>query len=132
MRLTIRTILLAVVLVTAGFNGFSQSEVINNVKIALKSSSAKELARYFSQNIEINLDGEINTYSKAQAEFVLKDFFKKYPSSDFQFIHQGASKGGLKYAIGKYSHKNGSFRVWMRIKQFNEKYLVYEMNFIKE
>lgn len=78
------------------------------------------------------MDGEKKSYSKTQAEFVIKDFFKKFPPTDFQFIHQGASKEGIKYAIGKYSHSGGSFRVLVLIKQYRGNYQVDLMDFSDE
>ena len=116
----------------AGFASKAQEDVIHSVEAAMKLGSSKELARYLNQTVEINLEGEISSYSKMQAEFVIRDFFKKNPPDDFKIIHNGTSKGGLKYAIGKYSCKRGSFRVWMRVKEFGGKLLVYETNFFKE
>ena len=112
--------------------GGTQEELIRSVEIAIKSGSSKELSNFLHSTVEINLEGNISSYSKMQAEYVLKDFFKKNPPTDFEIIHNGASKGGLKYAIGKYSCKRGFYRVWMRIKDFSGKPLIYEMNFVKE
>lgn len=112
--------------------GAAQIDVIRSVENALKSSSSKELVKYLNQTIELNLDGEISTYTKTHAEYVLREFFKKNPSKGFEIIHNGNSKGGLRYAIGKYTCKRGYFRVWMRIKDFGGIPLVYEMNFIRE
>ena len=110
----------------------TQEDLIRSVKTAIKSGSSKELANFLHSTVEINLEGNISSYSKMQAEYVLKDFFKKNPPTDFEIIHNGASKGGLKYAIGKYSCNRGFYRVWMRIKEFSGKLLIYEMNFVKE
>ncbi len=111
---------------------FSQSEVINNVRTALKAGSSKELVKSFNNTIELNFDGEKSNYSRTQAEFVIKDFFKKYPPTDFQYIHQGASKQGLTYVIGKYTFDNGSFRVLLYIKKFEQSYLVDYIDFSRE
>lgn len=117
----------------AGLNkAYCQEDVIGHVRTALKTGSSKELVKYVNTTVEINIDGEISTYSRMQAEFVFKDFFKLHPPTNFQFNHQGASKGGLIYAIGKYAYKNGKFMVWLRIKEFSGEFLIYEMNFIKE
>ncbi|MBX9850804.1 MAG: DUF4783 domain-containing protein [Cytophagaceae bacterium] len=110
----------------------AQNDIINNGKIALKTGSAKELVKYFNDIVELSFDGEKSNYSKTQAEFVLKDFFKKYPPIDFQYIHQGSSKEGLIYAIGKYTYNGGSFRVYILIKQFNGNYLIDTLDFSKE
>ena len=77
----------------------AQSEVINNVRSAIKAGSSKELSKYLSEMVSLKIEGVQSNYSKTQAEYVLKDFFGKYRPSDFQYVHQGASEGGLKYAI---------------------------------
>ena len=112
--------------------GGTQEDLFRSVETAIKSGSSKELSNFLHSTVEINLEGNISSYSKMQAEYVLKDFFKKNPPQDFEIIHNGESKGGLKYAIGKYTCKRGFYRVWMRIKEFSGKVLVYEMNFVKE
>ena len=110
----------------------AQSDVIDNVKTALKTGSSKALAGYLNEMVELSINGDKSSYSKTQAEFVLKDFFKKYPPTGFDYIHRGSSKEGLKYTIGKYKYSGGSFRVYMLIKQFKGKYLIDTLNFDKE
>ncbi len=111
---------------------YPQSTVINNVRAALKTGSSKELIKSFNTSVELNFDGEKSNYSKTQAEFVLKDFFKKYPPSGFEYIHQGASQQGLTYVIGKYSFEGGSYRVLIYIKKINSDYLVDLIDFSRE
>ncbi len=112
--------------------GYGQSEVINNVRSSIKAGSSKELSNYLGDMISLEIDGVQSNYSKTQAEYVLKDFFKKYPPNDFQYVHQGASEGGLKYAIGRYSYEGGSFRVVLRSKMVNGTYKVSSLDFTKE
>jgi len=111
---------------------FAQSEVINNVRSSIKAGSSKELSNYLGDMISLEIDGVQSNYSKTQAEYVLRDFFKKYPPNDFQYVHQGASEGGLKYAIGRYSYEGGSFRVVLRSKMVNGAYKVSSLDFTKE
>jgi hypothetical protein len=116
--------------------GFSyseaQNEVINNVRDALKSGSSREISKYLNNTVEISINGEKASYSRNQAEFVLKDFFNKYPSRGFRYVHQGSSKEGLKYTVGTYTHDRGSFRVFMLIKQVDGKYVVDKIDFNEE
>ncbi len=67
--------------------GVAQIDIISSVENALKSSSSKELVKYLNQTVELNLDGEISTYTKTQAEYILREFFKKNPSNGFEIIH---------------------------------------------
>lgn len=97
----------------------AQSSVITNVRNAIKAGSSRELTKHFNDMVELNIEGKTGNYTKEQSTFVLKEFFDKYPSSDFQYIHQGASEDGTQYAIGRYSYDTGSFRVFMLVKQIN-------------
>lgn len=111
---------------------YGQGDVINEAKLAIKAGSSKELIKYFNESVELGIDGENVNYSKTQAEFVLKDFFKKYPPTDCVYIHQGSSPEGSKYAIGKYTYANGSFRIFMLIKQVRGNYVIDRLDFGEE
>ena len=110
----------------------AQSEIFNPMKDAIKASDAVALVKSFAQSVDINLEGNINTYSKAQSEFVLKEFFKKHPVNDFSIVHMGSSKGGLQFAIGRYLTGTASYNVLMRVRQVGEDYFVHEISFVKE
>src|SRR6478609_3870777 len=117
----------------AGFTAFSQTAgVIDDVKETIKTGSAKELSKYLSPTVDVTIDGKVENYSKAQAEFVLRDFFKAHPPSEFNVIHQGSSKGGQPFAIGKYKSGSDTYRVWMQIKAVNKSQVIQEISFVKE
>jgi hypothetical protein len=114
------------------FSAYAQDEIIESAKVSIKSGAAKELSRVLNEGVELSLDGEKANYSRTQVEYVLKDFFKKFPPTDFSYIHQGSSKEGLRYAIGKYVYAQGSFRVYLVIKQIKGKYVIDTLDFSKE
>lgn len=115
-----------------GFEAFSQSTVIEQVKDAIKAGSSKELSKYLNQSVDVTIDGKPENYSKAQAEFVLRDFFKAHAPSEFNIIHQGSSKGGQPFAIGQYKSGADTYRVWMKIKTVGKDQLIQEISFVKE
>jgi len=121
-----------VVLLLGTLSVKAQGDFFAPMKEALKAGSAKELVKYVNQSVEINVEGEINTYSKAQAEFVLRDFFKKYPVTDFSISHTGSSKSGLQYAIGTYKSNGNQLTVLIRLKQTGTTHLIHEISFVKE
>lgn len=121
-----------IVLTFCSFALQAQGDIFSPMRDALKAGSAKELVKYVNQSVEINVEGEINTYSKAQAEFVLRDFFKKYPITDFTISHTGSSKNGLQYAIGTYKSNNNRLTVLIRVKQTGNTHLIHEISFVKE
>ena len=113
-------------------SAFGQREVIEDIKTAMKTGSSKELGKLMYQSVDVTLNGNIQTYSRTQAEYVLRDFFKKHLPESFTIIHQGASKGGLHFAIGQYLSKSDTFRVFVRIKGLEGRYLIHEISIDKE
>ena len=124
------------VLLLAGFVGVgsasAQADVPDEIKTAIRNGSSRDLARYFNNSVEIGLDGEKSSYSKTQAEFVLKSFFAKNTPSGFEFDHQGSSDSGQRYAIGTYNSKGALYRVFVVVKQANGSYLIDTIDFTKK
>ena len=94
----------------------AQNDTFGAVRSAIQNGSSRAVSQYFGGTVEIGFDGEKQSYSATQAEFVLKDFFAKNSPATFELVHQGSSNEGIKYAIGKYSGKNGSYRVFIKMK----------------
>lgn len=110
----------------------AQTDVISQVKETIKAGSAKELLRFLSQTVDVTLDDGPKSYSKAQAEFVFRDFFKQHPPVEFSIIHQGTSKGGQTFGIGQYKSGSETYRVYMKVKTIDNQQLVHEISFAKE
>jgi hypothetical protein len=110
----------------------AQSDVIGSIKETIKAGSAKELSRFLNQTVDVTIEGKVESYSKPQAEFVFRDFFKQHPPSEFSIIHQGSSKGGQPFAIGQYKSGADVYRVFMKIKVVNNQQLLHEISFSKE
>ena len=102
------------------------------MKNALKAGDASALARQFNQQVEVTINGKQSSYSKAQAEIVIRDFFRDNPPSDFAIMHTGSSKGGLQFAIGKYTTGKINYSVLMRVKESGAAKLIHEISFVKE
>ena len=119
-------------LVWASVSAFAQTDAISQVKEAIKAGSAKELSKHLNQTVDVTLEGNVQTYSKAQAEFVFRDFFKQHAPNEFNIIHQGSSKGGQPFAIGQYKSGADVYRVFMKIKTVSNDQLVHEISFVKE
>lgn len=99
-------------------------EVIN----ALKNGNSVQIAKSFDNTVEITMPDKSNSYSKSQAELVLKDFFNNNPVKGFEVIHKGEN-GGSQYCIGTLDTKNGPFRTTLFMKQRGDKLLLQEIRF---
>jgi hypothetical protein len=123
-----KKILLSALIVTAfsSFTYISFTEVIN----AIKSGNAAEVAKYFDNTVELTLPDKSSSYSKRQAELVLRDFFSQNPVKNFQVLHQ-SEKAGSEYCIGTLTTANGTFRTTIYMKQEGSKQLIQELRFEK-
>lgn len=127
-----RFVLFLAVLACSVMTSLGQQEIFNPARDAIKKGDATALVKTFAVSVDINLEGNISTYSKAQSEFVLKEFFKKHPVTDFAVMHTGSSKGGLQFAVGRYLTGGEVYTVLIRVRQVGDTYLVHEISFVKE
>ncbi|MCC2545630.1 DUF4783 domain-containing protein [Hymenobacter sp. BT175] len=111
---------------------YAQADAVGGIKGAIRSGSSRELSQYFGANVDLSFDGDSQSYSATQAEFVMKDFFAKNPPSECQFNHQGASDGGIQYVAGKYKGKGGSYEVFVKMKPAHGSLLIDTISFKKE
>lgn len=119
------TTLLSLIIFGLSTISFAQEkEVIDNVRTALKSGSSKEMVKYFHDPVELSLNDIKKTCDHLEAEKTLKEFFTDNQAIDFNYIHEGASREGLKYIIGKYKSSTASYRVYMLIKSHEGKTFV--------
>jgi hypothetical protein len=110
----------------------AQVEVPGEIKAAIRSGSARDLTRFLNNTVEIGIDGDKSSYSKTQAEFVLKNFFTKNAPTGFDFNHQGGSDKGQRYATGTYTARNATYRVFVVVKQVNGVYLIDTIDFTRK
>ncbi len=115
-KLVLVLLLLMVGLFTTG-KATAQADVPGEILTAIRSGSSRDLARFFNNTVDIGLDGNKSSYSKTQAEFVLKSFFAKNAPVSVDFPHQGKSDGGQRFAMGTYNAKSGAYRIYVVVKQ---------------
>lgn len=107
-------------------------DIITDVAGAIRTGNAREIAKYFSSNVDLTILTEEEVYSKAQAEQVLQDFLSKNTPRSFSLVHQGV-KSGAKYAIGTYvSAQGATYRVYFFIKQSGTSEVIQDLRFEKE
>ena len=131
-RYFFRTILLGWLLLCGIGAAHAQSDNLGAVRLALRNGSSRELSQYFAPSVEIGFNGDKNSYNSTQAEIVMKDIFSKNAPSTFEFIHQGQSGEGIQYAIGRYSGKSGTYRLYVKLKPSRGAPLIDTLDFTKE
>ncbi|MGN7819690.1 DUF4783 domain-containing protein [Chitinophaga varians] len=94
---------------------------------AIKQGDVSSLSRYLDNNVEINISGKANSYSKAQAEIILKDFFSKNQVKSFELVHQGGEAS--RFGIGNLSTSGGNYRLSFFLQKKGGSMVLNELRF---
>lgn len=104
----------------------------DNIGKAFREGDASQLAVNFASTVDVILPGNEGTYSKQQAEMIIKDFFNKNRPKGFLINHQGTSNDGSRYAIGTYRTLNQNYRAYILLKSIGNKLLISQLQLEKD
>ncbi len=107
----------------------TSAQGFDNIASAIRSGNSSSLAASFSGNVEITIKDAEASYSKAQAEMVLKNFFSTHQPKSFSIVHQGTSPEGSKYFIGNLVTSNRSYRTYVYAKIQGSALVIQEIRF---
>ena len=132
-RISAILILLAITTtISASLIIFNSNDIIADIGNSIKSGNASSVSKYFNSTLDMTTPDNEGTYSKTQAELILKDFFTKNLPASFTINHQGSSNDGSLYAIGTYVSGTSSFRTYFLLKKVNTSYLIQKLEFEKQ
>ncbi len=124
-------ILLSVVMIgglSFNYSGSPSSYSIEDVVTAMNTGDANQLSHYFDKMVEITLHDKSSSYSRRQAEIILKDFFHSYGVKAFRIVHKG-SNSGSEFCIGNLQTKYGQFRTTIFMITRSQKQVLQEIRF---
>jgi hypothetical protein len=110
------------------FSSFNILNSIDDVVIAMKTGNASQLSKFFDNSVEVSMPDKSNSYSKSQAEMVIKDFFSNNNVKGFEVIHKGENAGS-QYCIGTLQTGNGAYRTTIFMKQIGGTQVLQELRF---
>jgi len=110
-------------------SAFSQQNTIDGAISALQSGSATQLSQYFDSNVELTLPEKSDSYSKAQAQVIIKDFFANNGVKGFEVKHKSESDQRGAYFIGNLLSKSGKYRTTVYLRMKGDKQVVKEIRF---
>lgn len=106
----------------------SPTDMSRDINKALQDGNARVLSRHFGQTVELYIPGSEGTFSRAQSEIILRDFFSRNVPDTFNINHQGASRDGSLYVIGTLKTKEGAqYRTYYLIKKVSQTHLLHHL-----
>ena len=121
-RLLVAVVCLSISIATSA-QGF------DNIITAFKNGDASAVAKNFEGNVEITIKTGTTSYSKSQAEMVLKGFFAAHKPKSFNVAHEGTSPQGSKYFIGNLTSASGNYRTYVYAKTVKNELVIQEIRF---
>ncbi len=109
-------------------SSFTLFSSIDEVIAGMKAGNSTEIARFFDNTVEINTPEKSSSYSKSQAELVLKDFISSHAVKTFTVIHKGENAGS-QFCIGTLVTKSGTYRTTIFMKQKGDKQVLQGITF---
>ncbi len=120
-------IFLFLALIIPSITSLAQSEVKDQVVNALGSGDAAALGRTLVSNVDLTVLNTSEYYSRAQAEQVLKKFLDEQTPQGFTVEHEGTSKMGDSYYIGRLKTQKGEYRVTFFLKKSGDAFQVKQL-----
>jgi hypothetical protein len=118
--------LAAITLILVSFK--SPSYEIDTVVGAFRTGNVDQIAPYLDYRVDISLPEKTDTYSKSQAEMIIRDFFITNGVRNFH-VKQKGETGGSEFCIGILQTNNGDFRTCLFMKLRGDKLLLQEIKF---
>ena len=103
-------------------------DLAQDINKAIEQGNARNLARFLGPNIEMFIPGSEGTFSRSQAEIILRDFFVRNAPEKLVISHQRSTRDGSLYVIGNMHTKDGSqFRVYYMIKSVSQNSFLHQL-----
>lgn len=109
-------------------SSFTTQDSMDGVIVALRSGNSSDLSKYFDDNVELTLPDKSDSYSRAQAQLIVRDFFGNNGVKGFELKHKGDSPGGH-FCIGTLQTNAGNYRTNVFMKVKNGKEVLKEIRF---
>lgn len=106
---------------------YSQAQSFDGIINAFKSSNASAVAAHFESSVELTISQNGNSYSKNQAEIILRNFFSNHPAKSFNVVHQGNSPEGSRYFIANLVTSSTTYRTYVYAKPVAGKFWILEI-----
>jgi len=118
----------ALALLTLFLVSFKSLFSIDAVATAIRSGDVGQLAPYLDYRVDIALPDKSDTYSKSQAEMVIRDFFATNGVRNFQ-VKQKGENAEFVYCVGILQTYNGNYRTTLFFKQKGDKQYLQDLRF---
>lgn len=106
----------------------SVSQTVSNLGASLRNSDLDALSNYIGESVDITLPTKQGHYSKAQAKYVLKEFFTNYPPKEVQ-VDYSHNISENEIATFTYISSRGKYNTKVALKSTSDGRKISEIRF---
>jgi len=108
----------------------SSDALLAEISNAIRQGRTADVAKHFGANVDLALPGSEGTFSKAQVEVMLRNFFADNTPESISTVHKGSSRDGSFFAILSLQTQAGdNFRVYILLKRVSDSFLLHQLKF---
>ena len=125
-----KRILFTVSVLLALSGAVKAQSALEDVSNGVRTGNVALIAPYFDNVVPITLNNTLSTYSRAQAEMVLKDFFSRNTPKEFLVANSG-NANNARFVIGELMTTTGKYSVYILLKEKEHVFYLQELRLNK-
>lgn len=103
------------------------ADIIDEITTTLKTTDSKAFAKFFSSSVDIDILNHQNTFTAAQAQLLINDFFSKNKPTQVQVFHKVTSNPTPQFAVIFYQTSKTKYRISLELSTQNGKLLINQI-----
>lgn len=111
-----KTLYIALLLITGVLHKAQAADPIDRVAELFSKGNTHEIAKLFTDNVDMGILADLETYSKAQAEQQLQKFFAQNKPISAKTLHKVTSNAAFNLGVIALTTDKGVFRVSYTLK----------------
>ena len=92
---------------------------------AVEKGDAAAIDAFIDEKVELVIPGKSGVFSKEQAHFILKEFFKENQVQSFEMLHHGTRQNAT-FAIGRYTCTKEKYRMYFLVKTIEDQPVIHQ------
>lgn len=104
-----------------------QGDIADQIAQFFKTANTKEISKNFAPAVELSVNDNEDSYSKAQAEQILRDFLIKNPPVNALVVHQINTNPNYRFLVLSLITKNDKFRIAVTLKKSINTFFITEL-----
>ncbi len=106
----------------------NQTQGYEAVMQAFSAGNSSLLVQYLDTRVTLSIESKTTTRTRKQVHAYFKDFFSTHPPTNFERVHEGATREQTLYCIARYISSDKTYRIYLHLKARNRTYFIQSIS----